>query len=60
MYALITLIERLLAGPRPSEGGWLVSVKQNIKALNQLNPAAAVKYRDEFIELAPKESLILK
>lgn len=48
---LIKMIKYLLAEPKKGEIGWVVSTKGNIKALDKLNHAEALKYHDKFVEI---------
>ncbi len=48
---LIKMINGLLAEPKKGEIGWVVSTKGNIKALDKLNHAEALKYHDKFVEI---------
>lgn len=56
---LVRLIKGLLAEPKPTEIGWAVSIKGNIKALDKVNHAMAMQYHDQFIKIT-KEKPFLK
>lgn len=56
---LVKLIKELLANPKPTDIGWVVSIKGNIKALDKINHDEALKYHDQFIKIT-KEKPFLK
>jgi hypothetical protein len=56
---LVRLIKVQFAEPKVDQIGWVVSVKRNIRALDQLNHASAMEYHDKFIQLT-KEKPFLK
>lgn len=56
---LAKLIKAQLTDPKPTEIGWVVSIKGNIKALDKINHEEALKYHDQFIKIT-KEKPFLK
>ncbi|HSC24784.1 MAG TPA: hypothetical protein VLB80_01025 [Candidatus Babeliales bacterium] len=57
---IINLIKILLAEPKTTEIGWVVSTKGNIKALDKMNHEKALEYHDQFINLTKERPFLKK